>query len=112
MSDLETEAGFTKKLGRVFKRAGREVVEKALWLWYAAQNPNTPKWAKAAIWSALLYLVLPVDAIPDFLPALGYTDDLGVLAAALVSVASYVDDNVKERARAKMGQFGLESGGR
>ena len=108
MTDTTDDAKLVRKLQRVLKRTGREVVEKALWLWYAAQNPRTPKWAKTTIWSALVYLLVPIDAIPDVLPALGYSDDLGVIAAALVAVAAYVDDDVKAKARERLRSFGLQ----
>ena len=40
--------------------------------------------------------------LPDLTPLLGYTDDLSILAAALVTVASYITDEVKQQARDKM----------
>jgi uncharacterized membrane protein YkvA (DUF1232 family) len=90
------------KLMRYAKKAGREVVEKALWLHYAAQNPSTPKWAKAAMYSALGYFILPLDAIPDFAPLVGYTDDLSVMAAALLVTSMYITAEVKNQARSKV----------
>lgn len=35
---------------------------------------------------AVLYFILPVDAIPDFLPAIGFSDDLGVIALVITSI--------------------------
>lgn len=93
------------KLQRYARSAGREVVEKALWLFYASQRPDVPRWAKLTIYGALAYFILPLDALPDFLPALGYGDDLAALTAALVTVASFVDDNVKERTRRQLARW-------
>lgn len=102
-----SDENFRQKLTRYAKKAGREVVEKALWLHYAAQDPATPKWAKAAMYSALGYFILPLDAIPDFAPLVGYTDDLSVMAAALVVTSMYITKAVKEQARNKVdGWFG------
>ena len=102
--DLESysEQGFWQKVGSVAKQAGFEVIEKALWLYYAAEKPSVPAAAKAVIYGALAYLILPVDAIPDALPVIGFTDDLAILAAAVSSVAMYIDDSVKAQARAKL----------
>jgi uncharacterized membrane protein YkvA (DUF1232 family) len=97
-----SEHGFWQKVGRVAKQAGYEVIEKALWLYYAAQKPAVPAAAKAVIYGALAYLILPVDAIPDALPVVGFTDDLAILAAAVSSVAMHIDDAVKAQARAKL----------
>jgi len=93
-----SEQRFWDKLKSYAKWAGRDVVERALILWYAAQQPHAPLWAKTAIYGALGYFILPMDAIPDVLPDVGYSDDLGVLAAALGSVALYIDEDVKRRA--------------
>lgn len=82
--------------------AGKDVVEKALCLYYAAQQPDTPMWAKTVIYGALTYFISPVDAVPDITPVLGYSDDLGVLVSAVLTVAMYVTDDVKQQARAKL----------
>jgi len=90
---------FWRKLSGRASAAGREVLEKALWLYYGAKSPDTPKWARRVIYGALGYFVLPLDAIPDFTPLAGYTDDLGVMAAALAAVAFAIDDKVRQQAR-------------
>jgi len=93
-----SERRFWRKLSGHASAAGRQALEKALWLYYAAQSPDTPKWARRTIYGALGYFVMPLDAIPDFTPLVGYTDDLGVMAAALAAVAFAIDDKVKQRA--------------
>ena len=74
-------------------------MEKALCLYYAARRPETPTWAKAVIVSVLAYFIAPLDAIPDFTPLVGFTDDLGVFASALAMVAMYIDRDVQIQAR-------------
>ena len=78
-----SDEGFWAKVASFAKAAGKELIEKALWLYYAAQDPATPAWAKGIVYGALGYFILPIDAIPDVTPVIGYTDDLGVLAAAV-----------------------------
>ena len=110
-ADSYDEASFWKKLTGLARTAGRELVEKALRLFYSAQSPKTPGWARKTIYGALAYLVLPADLVPDFLPAIGLTDDLGVLTAALGTVAFYVDDEVRAQASAKLRDwFGDDAG--
>jgi uncharacterized membrane protein YkvA (DUF1232 family) len=94
-----SEQGFWQKLKGFAAIAGKEVVEKALILFFAAQRPETPLWAKTVIYSALAYFVLPIDAIPDFIPFTGYADDLGTLAAALGAVTMCITPEVKEAAK-------------
>lgn len=100
--DGYSESRFWDKVKQYAKVAGSEVIEKALWLFYAAQRPETPAWAKAVIYGALAYFILPTDAIPDLAPLVGYTDDLGALAAAIGMVSLYISDEVKEKASRKM----------
>lgn len=97
-----SDEGFWNKVVSFAKAAGREVIEKALWLYYAAQDPATPTWAKGVVYSALGYFILPIDAIPDLAPVVGYTDDLGVLAAAVAAIATYITKDVKAKAAKKM----------
>lgn len=92
------DGSFWNKVKNFALKAGKEVIEKALWLYYTAQQPGTPAWAKAVIYGALAYFVLPVDAVPDAIPVAGFTDDLGALAAALGAVAMYVNEDVKRMA--------------
>jgi uncharacterized membrane protein YkvA (DUF1232 family) len=100
---------FWTKLRTQALRAGRALVERALWLYYAAEREDTPRWARLTVYGALAYFILPVDAVPDFLPGAGYVDDMGVLGAALLTVAQHVDDAVKGLARERMREwFGPE----
>lgn len=96
-SDQYSERYFWGKLAQFGRLAGYEVVEKALWLYYAADRPETPKWAKATMYGSLAYFVLPADIVADFLPIVGYSDDLAVLALALTTIGCYVDRGVKKR---------------
>ena len=97
-----SDAGFWDKLVRYARIAGQEVIEKALQLYYAAEHPNTPAWAKTVIYGALGYLIFPLDALPDVTPMVGYADDLGVLAAAIATVALYITDDVRRKAAQKL----------
>lgn len=97
-----TEAGFWSKLGSYAKSAGREVVEKALLLYYALQEDTVPAWAKTAIVGALGYFITFIDAIPDITPAVGYADDLGVLVMALAAISAYITDDVRAKTNKKL----------
>lgn len=55
-------------------------------LWFALKHPNMPFWAKVVCFVAVAYALSPIDLIPDFIPVLGYLDDL-ILVPALVWLA-------------------------
>ncbi|CCF00092.1 putative transmembrane protein (plasmid) [Sinorhizobium fredii HH103] len=48
-------------------------------LWIAARDPRTPWYAKAAAGIVAAYALSPIDLIPDFIPILGYLDELFIL---------------------------------
>ena len=66
---------------------------------YCAFDGQTPVHVKGALVGALAYFVLPTDIIPDFLPAIGYTDDAAVLAAAVRLVAAHITPDHREAAQ-------------
>jgi len=94
-----SEESFWEKVKKYALKAGKEVIEKALMLYYCLQDKDTPKWAKGVIVAALGYFIFPMDAIPDFTPVVGYADDLGVLVAAFATVATYIKEEHKQKAK-------------
>lgn len=100
-----SEESFWDKLAKYARTAGLEVVEKALLLYYAAQEEDAPAWAKATIVGALGYFISLVDAIPDITPVVGYADDLGVLVMAIAAVSTYINQNVKDKTQQKLADW-------
>jgi len=107
-----SEQSFWQKLKDFATYAGREVVEKALTLFFAAQRDETPLWAKTVIYSALAYFILPTDVIPDFIPLSGYADDLGTLVLALGTVTTSITPEVEASAKQTVDSwFGVQQPG-
>jgi uncharacterized membrane protein YkvA (DUF1232 family) len=99
--------GFWPKAKRV--AAKLPFAEDLLAAYYAAFDRQTPMQVKAALIGALAYFVLPVDAMPDILPLLGYTDDALVLVTALRMVSGHIRDEHREAARQALAR-GLNDG--
>ena len=97
-----TERAFFKKMANYARQAGLKTAYAGLLLYYAYRKKDTPAWAKRTVLGVLGYFISPFDALPDFTPFVGYTDDLGVLTFGLVTIACYVDKTVKKEARAKL----------
>jgi uncharacterized membrane protein YkvA (DUF1232 family) len=55
-------------------------------LWFALKNPSVSGWAKVIAFVAVAYALSPIDLIPDFIPVLGYVDDL-IIVPVLVWLA-------------------------
>ncbi len=97
-----TENGFWRKVAAASKKAGGKLLETALSLFYAMQDSDTPKWAKTVILGTLGYFIMPVDAIPDFAPLVGFSDDMTALLSALAVVGMHVKKEHKEKAKEKI----------
>ena len=74
--------------------------------WFCATDPATPASAKGILVAALAYFVLPLDAIPDFIAGIGFTDDAAVLALAIRTVSRHMKPEHYARARAALGHGG------
>ena len=102
-----TEQGFWRKLRH---HAGRiPFIDQLLAAYYCAIDPRTPLQARAILYGALAYFILPFDIIPDFIAGLGYTDDAAVLAAAIRSILPHIKDDHRIRAKAAMKKLAGES---
>ena len=99
------EDTFWAKTKTFAKKVGAKFVYTALKLYFALRSDKTPAWAKSVIVGALGYFILPLDLVPDLVPVAGFTDDLGVLLAAIGTVAIHITPAVKEQAREKMREW-------
>ncbi|MHC5655610.1 YkvA family protein [Stappia sp.] len=70
--------------------------------YYCALDPATPVRVRGGILAALAYFVMPMDAIPDMLVGIGYTDDASVLMGVMALVRAHVRDEHIEAARSSL----------
>jgi uncharacterized membrane protein YkvA (DUF1232 family) len=96
-----TERRFRNKLRQV-AQVGRRPLELSLTLYYAFRDPATPAWCKTVIVGVLGYFISIIDALPDLTPALGYTDDIGLMIAAIATLGSHISPKHREKAQAKV----------
>ena len=93
VNEVRVKAGFWPKMGRVAARI--PFANQAVSLYYAARDPETPMAAKGIMLGALAYFVMPIDAIPDVLAGIGFTDDAAVITAVIATLGA----NVRKRHR-------------
>ena len=67
----------------------------ALRLWRATQHPQSPVWLKPALVAMVIYVVSPIDLIPDLIPILGVVDDLVLIPLAIRFVLSRLPAQVR-----------------
>jgi uncharacterized membrane protein YkvA (DUF1232 family) len=83
------------------KRWARALKRDVLALWLAARDPRVPWYAKAVAGAVAAYALSPVDLIPDFIPVLGYLDDLVVVPLGILLAVRLVPDGLMAGFRAE-----------
>ena len=66
------------------KRWAREIKRDIVALYIAGRDPRTPWHAKAVAFAVAAYAISPIDLIPDFIPILGYLDDLIIVPLGIM----------------------------
>ncbi len=94
-NESRVNKGFWPKIRRNAKRI--PFVEEAVTAWFCASDPKTPSRTKATILAALAYMIIPVDFLPDFLPALGFMDDASVFWAAWQLLSGHITDEHRQK---------------
>lgn len=95
-NEARVSDGFWHKIRRVARRI--PFASEAVAAWYCTRDPATPAHVKAVLVAALAYFVMPVDALPDFLPGLGFVDDASVFWAVWQLMEKYITDDHRARA--------------
>lgn len=76
------------KLSGMKRGAIAEIWDQVIALWNFIQDPEAPWAGKAIAIGALLYLISPIDAIPDLIPIIGLLDDVAIIALAVAKLAN------------------------
>jgi uncharacterized membrane protein YkvA (DUF1232 family) len=95
MSDQETT--FLQR----WKERARTIKREVYTLYLAYRDPRTPWYGKAFAALVVAYAFSPIDLIPDFIPVLGYLDDLVLLPIGVLIAVRMIPAEVMIDARAK-----------
>ena len=89
-------------LKKILLRAGRAIAQPALEGFELIMDNSTPPQVRISIIGALTYLIVPVDLIPDFIPASGFSDDLVALTPVISLWQHHITPEMKFRAKCKL----------
>jgi uncharacterized membrane protein YkvA (DUF1232 family) len=97
-----------------FRARVRHLQQETFALSLAARDPRTPWYAKVFIAGVVAYAISPIDLIPDFLPVLGYLDDLVLVPLGIAVAIKMIPPHVLAecRKRAQDVNLGVGSAGR
>lgn len=93
-----SEENFWRKLRCYFGNLTRPALIELLSLYYCLQDSDTPFFVKSQIVAALGYFILPTDLIPDVFLAVGYSDDLAIIASTYAVLNPHIKAEHKEKA--------------
>lgn len=81
------------------KSRARALKTETYALYLAARDPRTPWYARALVLLIVAYALSPIDLIPDFVPVLGYLDDLILIPGGIVLALKLIPPEVMDEAR-------------
>jgi len=90
------------------KSRARALKTEAFAVYLAAKDPRTPWYAKALIFFVVAHTFSPIDLIPDFIPILGYLDDLIITPAGIALAIRLIPAEALEEARETATTQGVE----
>jgi len=79
----------------------RNLKRDVIALWLATRDPRVPWYAKALSAAVAAYALSPIDLIPDFIPVLGYLDDLLILPFGIWAAVKLIPEPIMADLRAK-----------
>lgn len=85
----------------VLKQRAHRLKEETYALYLAARDPRTPWYAKVLVACIVAYAFSPIDLIPDFVPVLGYLDDLVLIPMGIALAIKLVPPHVLAECRAR-----------
>ena len=83
------------------KHWARQLKAETLALWFCCKHPDTPLSAKILATLVVAYALSPIDLIPDFIPVLGYLDDVILIPIGIYFTLKLVPPQVIEECRGK-----------
>ena len=92
-------------LKKILLTAGRAIAQPALEGFELIMDHSTPPKVRISIIGALTYLIVPIDLIPDFIPASGFSDDLVALTAVITLWQHHITPEIKFRAKCKLNNW-------
>lgn len=78
--------------------------QQLMLVWLAARHPDTPWYVKALAAVILAYAFSPIDLVPDFVPVLGYLDDVILIPLGIALLLKLLPPAVIEACRAEAAQ--------
>jgi len=81
------------------KNWARRIKRDGVMLWFACRDPRTPGWLKVLAFFVVAYALSPIDLVPDFIPVLGFVDDVLLLPALIWFIVRQLPEQIVQDCR-------------
>lgn len=81
------------------RETARRIKRDGVTLWFACRDPRTPLWIKVLAGLVVAYALSPIDLVPDFIPVLGYLDDVILLPGLIWLIVRVMPAEVRDACR-------------
>lgn len=93
------------KIVKQIKKWAKELKKEVLTLWFCQKHPDIPLLAKVLSILVVAYAFSPIDLIPDFIPVLGFLDDIIIVPIGIYFVLKLIPEHVINESREKANQW-------
>ncbi|PVE41939.1 YkvA family protein [Limnohabitans planktonicus] len=94
------------------KNWARRIKRDGVMLWFACRDPRTPWWLKALAFLVVAYALSPIDLVPDFIPVLGFVDDVILLPVLIWFIVRHLPEHIASDCRQQADDWMSERGGK
>ncbi len=81
------------------KNWARRIKRDGVMLWFACRDPRTPGWLKVLAFFVVAYALSPIDLVPDFIPVLGFVDDVLLLPVLIWFIVRQLPEQIVQDCR-------------
>ena len=81
------------------KNWARRIKRDGVMLWFACRDPRTPRWLKVLAFFVVAYALSPIDLVPDFIPVLGFVDDVLLLPVLIWFIVRQLPEQIVQDCR-------------
>ena len=92
-----------------WKQRARDLRRDTHAVYLASRDPRIPWYTKALAGAVIAYALSPIDLIPDFIPVLGYLDDLLIIPAGIVLISKLIPAEIMAEHRTAASERGASS---
>jgi uncharacterized membrane protein YkvA (DUF1232 family) len=93
------------RIGKIIKDLARRAKRDGIALYLAARHPGVPWFVKGFALLVAAYVLSPIDLIPDFIPVIGFLDEMLLLPLVVGVVVRFVDPHIMAELRAEAGKL-------